>query len=732
MSLKIKNQLGIFDLQNDFSIEIEDTSPIYNERGSQSVPATLPASRNNLSLITHVHRPDSTYSPAPDTRVTVSDGVYNRIGKMNITQASKSGGIVSNIGFDESELYSEWNAVSLRSLSAPVIRPEGGTTGVISLLNSIMNETIVDDALSVFPICVSMPSHTTTVDDTETTTYYPEYINKIAKSENGSYFLQGAARQETFLINNEPVLTSVPEGYAISPFLKVSWILNLIFVRYGYTVLENPFSTHRQLSRLVVLNNMADSIVKGFIDYSDLLPDCTINEFLQALYCRFGMVYFVDGKNKTVNLKFIKDIISATPSLNWSLLKSACPVINYAAAQQLKLSASTNISGPYTNLVAAPTSDSLDKFLKPFGHVLSNNTAKGYLTYSLWDGFYYVRNNLTGIREARSSDFFPWDKGADISYMEISSIDECLPMKGSYPDDQPVCPAYLLGKVHKYTNISSASVELAEEQNTQTPLCFCFSMPRASTPYPYGSPRCYTPGGEAIVINGHTFDISMTFIGDNGLFSRFWKGFDAILRHSNHTVEVPVHLNPIQLLNIDFSQTINIDGQRLLLDTVRYTLPKLLSRPAIVRFRTLRLLIPVGKTDLDLDAEQGIQTIEQLYKWAFHNNRENIVELKIRAQVEEWKKAITPPAQWFGVLRKNEVSDQVSDIEIPFTVPTQEDYEAGKEFFIKEINYSFDLYYKVRVPNGQTSQGDIIWKDKEYGGVHYAITYGLSVKAELL
>ncbi|MFK2275646.1 hypothetical protein ACIXO6_02435 [Bacteroides fragilis] len=151
MSLKIKNQLGIFDLQNDFSIEIEDTSPIYNERGSQSVPATLPASRNNLSLITHVHRPDSTYSPAPDTRVTVSDGVYNRIGKMNITQASKSGGIVSNIGFDESELYSEWNAVSLRSLSAPVIRPEGGTTGVISLLNSIMNETIVDDALSVFP-----------------------------------------------------------------------------------------------------------------------------------------------------------------------------------------------------------------------------------------------------------------------------------------------------------------------------------------------------------------------------------------------------------------------------------------------------------------------------------------------------------------------------------------------------------------------------------------------------
>ena len=140
-----------------------------------------------------------------------------------------------------------------------------------------MNETIVDDALSIFPICVSIPSHTTTVDDTETTTYYPEYINKIAKSENGTYSLQGTARQETFLINNEPVLTSVPEGYAISPFLKVSWILNFIFVRYGYTVLENPFSTHRQLSRLVVLNNMgkteraSSTIVSFIIELSRLM-----------------------------------------------------------------------------------------------------------------------------------------------------------------------------------------------------------------------------------------------------------------------------------------------------------------------------------------------------------------------------------------------------------------------------------------------------------------------------
>lgn len=45
MSLKISNASGTFDLQKDFNTEIEDSSPIYNERGSQSIAATYRAQR---------------------------------------------------------------------------------------------------------------------------------------------------------------------------------------------------------------------------------------------------------------------------------------------------------------------------------------------------------------------------------------------------------------------------------------------------------------------------------------------------------------------------------------------------------------------------------------------------------------------------------------------------------------------------------------------------------------
>lgn len=719
MSLKITSTSGTFNLPSDFSIEIEDTSPIYNERGSQSTAATLPSSPKNLTLTSHIGRLDTDHAPAEDARVVVSDGVYRRVGKMNITQASKAGGIVSNIGFDESETYSIWNAVSLRALKdLPIYKPAGGITDVIAYLNDIMNEKRTDTPLHVFPICVSMPSKT----DNNQETYYPEYLNRVIEKSDKSFILNSDKRIENYLINSEVIATSLPAGYGLTPFLKVSWILETIFSKYGYKIIENPFCIHPQLSRLIVLNNTADACVKGFINYSDLMPDCTINEFLQALYCRFGMIYFVDGKTKNVKLKFLKDIIRTPASQDWTNLKASSPIINYNAPQQLKLSAGTSIAGPYKVLVAAPSVESLDKFLKQYDYIVSTNYDKGFLYWSNDNGIYFVRNIITKQLEPISSDFFPWDKGDKIGYEEISSIDECLPIKGSYPDDVASCPAYLLGKVHRYTNIASADIELSEDQETKTPLCFCFSMPITSIKRPYGSPRCTGPGGAPVKDpSGHTFDISMVFVGDNGLFNHFWRDYDAVLRHANHTVETELHLSANQLLNTDVSDPILISGQRLLIDTTRYVIPFKGKQPATVNLRTLKLLQPY-----DLEKEQTIKITEQLYYWDLFNNRESIVGSAIASQVNYWKSGLRPPSQWMGTLRKNEVSDTTSPAEIPFSVPTKEDFDTNRTIFIKQIHYSFDLYYKVMEYSGNKPNL------KEYGGVHYDVVYNLFITAKEL
>ena len=116
MALTIQTEKGIFDLPRDFSVEIENTSPIYTDKGSQTIASTLPATGHNLSMVDYIHRPDIRNAPKRDAAAVVTDGVYRRTGKLNITSVSTESGIVCNIGFDESIMYEAWKNVSLKEL----------------------------------------------------------------------------------------------------------------------------------------------------------------------------------------------------------------------------------------------------------------------------------------------------------------------------------------------------------------------------------------------------------------------------------------------------------------------------------------------------------------------------------------------------------------------------------------------------------------------------------------
>lgn len=100
---------------------------------------------------------------------------------------------------------------------------------------------------------------------------------------------------------------------------------------------------------MVVLNNVADATVAGQINYKDLMPDCTINDFLEAIFCRTGARIFVNGDNRTARIKLLKDTFSSSPFADWSQLKAADPVPNYEQPKQIRLSASTSFDEAYTD-----------------------------------------------------------------------------------------------------------------------------------------------------------------------------------------------------------------------------------------------------------------------------------------------------------------------------------------------------------------------------------------------
>lgn len=48
--LKIKTNKGYLDLGGDFTVQIDEKSPVMNDRGSQTVPVTVPVTANNAGI----------------------------------------------------------------------------------------------------------------------------------------------------------------------------------------------------------------------------------------------------------------------------------------------------------------------------------------------------------------------------------------------------------------------------------------------------------------------------------------------------------------------------------------------------------------------------------------------------------------------------------------------------------------------------------------------------------
>lgn len=625
MAVIIRHPQGIVDVSPEFSLDIEMTNPIFSDRGSMTYPATLPATTRNRKILQNVHRLDAVNAPEADVRVIVEDGVYRRSGKLNVLSAGIQSGIAINIGFDEGEMYSLFEDTALSKLTWPVENYYNAYSAG-DRLEQVMREEI-DANYHVFPI--------QTGGDTVNNIYYPEYLNRPNYNEETSKWeLVSEARYEDCVTSGNVVRTMVPEGYGCTVFLKVHYVLSKIFSHFGYTLGENPFASHVQLRRLVILNNIADTIVRGTIDYAELLPGCTINEFLNSLYVRTGMVYFVDSSRKSVRIKFLKDIVKDTVSWAWKNYTASSPTISFATPKRIVLSADTGFEG------AEPQKETLKQFLSQYnfkvvedgsilfssGAVCSEHVLSGEapLLYERSTGRYFEFDFFDKSVKVKSTEHFPWDTEDDnIEKEELTGDDECIPMtKVKWGHWDAVIPQYMAGYVHHHTVISKGNSE--KENEGETPLAFCFKLPNS----PCGSIYPYDTAGNSI--NG--FEYALTFTGVNGAFNRFFKDYDAILRHANSTIECEINLPRPQLFSVDLSRPITIDGQRCLIESLKHSLPLLPDSPPKLKLRTLKLLKPYN-----LAAEQEIPISRPWFKWVIHNGMNDKAQELLEAWANEYK-----------------------------------------------------------------------------------------------
>lgn len=90
-----------------------------------------------------------------------------------------------------------------------------------------------------------------------------------------------------------------------------------MFEYFGYKLGTNIFDTYLPLSRTCLLNNTADAIVSGVLDYSQLLPsDLTIEDFINIIRKKFS-VEFIE-QNGTILVKTWNQILDINPDKDLS------------------------------------------------------------------------------------------------------------------------------------------------------------------------------------------------------------------------------------------------------------------------------------------------------------------------------------------------------------------------------------------------------------------------------
>ena len=641
LQIQIKNTP--LDLPQDFAFSVEDTSPIFNDRGSQSLPATVPLSGRNCLLLDAAHRLDAGADPnSPEKTATVIDGPITRRGTLNVTDAGRRGGITFNIGFDNSTAYAKWQSKKLTELDRlPVYKPDPAEQGhavdlLLLDLYRIYQEPVPEvDPFAVFPVALNNESKD---EDDETVTYW-EVVN--VPGDRGLEQPSKVIR----LIDGEVTTVNVPSGYMVTPFVRVWRVLELIFEDLNLDIISNPFKEVPELALLVVLNNAADAICTGEIRYSDILPDCTVAAFLEALWVRFGLVYHIDDNAGTVKMVLLKDVLSQEFCRDLTPLTADYPNITYNSPEYIHLSAGTSIEG------AAPAAERFEDFTRGLdlsavrtGNDVSEWTNSGTADAPDWDGDVYddyndpwadydpdddrdddrdpfdgyddyysraksakaselpassflAREYITGkwfrldanngtVRES-SSAFFDWDpQPENYTALELKSEDEFVPMgrvrSGSF---NQICPLYLVGARHFHSYIKGS--EETDKSGESTPLAFMFAYTSGRKTFGRLNPESET-GTPIILDSGLKPSISLLFQFGDGLFARFWKEYDEILRHGNRTVEVEASIPKNELMLLDILDVYRLNGIRCLLDSVSYTLPAGPIVPVTLKLRTIQ------------------------------------------------------------------------------------------------------------------------------------------------
>ena len=599
--MKLVTLNGELDLPEDFSFEIELNNPFLSDEGDASVPATIPATPNNLKVLDNIHRVDRTNKFMKKIPATLMAGTIQKHGQLIIDTLRMKDGISVSLAIENSDLYSQHKEKSLKEIFASKVRDDWNQD--ISALANYLIDVYFNrkfDDFAIFPVAVAP------YEENETKIY--QYNNE----REGNSLLWRART-----VREGDLTMSVTDGYGLSPFLYLYKMIDLLFQEMGYYVIYNCLDKDPYRD-IVLLNNCSDTIVKGVINYSDLVPSCTLSEFIDFLFNKFGIHVRVDSNSRRVSVVTLQELFDSAPTMDITTKVVEELGITIEDSSRVVLSSETSIDG------AAPAAETFDKLIERYGYYIEvteqeyedicNNNNPAYsdcLILRQETGQFYELRRMIGndkiIPKFIGTNYFKYDRSNTVNQESHSSPDV---MPAIIYDKTPFM--YIGERLHY--NTSYQNTEDTSEQSIM--IAWKTIVVSGSLSLTFGTTQKYFDGRKIK-------DFSLTAYD---MYEYFWSKYNNLLRNGKVSLRGTVLYDVCDLSSLDMTKIKIYRGQKILpLKTVFEVSDKLRNRES--EFILVKEYLDSVKDNMI------VPETKQKYKWEKEigvNNNNAIDDLILR------------------------------------------------------------------------------------------------------
>lgn len=612
-----------YHLDPDTELEIERTNLFFNEYGEQSLPVTLPDTDRNRKLCGYADTPANLFKPRADIEVTIRKGSYFAVARQAILSAQRKEGINTSFYLNEGAFLSRLSEIRLNEVFKDEYIP-----GIESVEQAMdwLEQLYAGNKDEKFACCeVQVDDGSTYRFDGSEITYRLMKLNEFDSSGKLK-----ARQARTIYMPDDNTKKVVDIGYYVTPFIRTNYLLTRVLAYFGYTLEENFFTQTEPFKKMVLANTTADAIVNGRILINDLLPDISCGELLDVFRKRFLCEFIPDEANRTINVKLFREIIQQQAVNLPSSMIAGYPEVEYPEAYRtvvLKCSSvNTPQELPIMNNTEAVVSqypyaiiDEYGQFKRMYVRYCSPSSYRDSTPYwSVWPEGYVILYRVV------SSASTPYGIINDMESEEIEIPDSIAEMLGSRSGNVETGSfdggtiAIYIGPTRWLNSrlLEAGEVEGKEDEgntkpkdDSKMPVIFLFTWGADSFGYTFSS--CGTRYGE----------YSLAMNGENGIFEKFYREYDNLLRNSLHSVRYKLLMNEQFIMATDVHAPVCIDGSNYLWNVMRYTLGKFHNLSECELYTT-HLYEPVKKAP----TMSELINIPEEYEWKVYNKVEEINE----------------------------------------------------------------------------------------------------------